>query len=76
MIHDRADTEVRSTAGLALARAWPGAAFVATRGLGHRGVLRDAGVVQDVVDFVADRVVFTPPPPRDARTFEAPAPLL
>jgi pimeloyl-ACP methyl ester carboxylesterase len=75
VIHDRADTEVRSTAGLALARAWRGAAFIATRGLGHRGVLRDAGVVQDVVDFVADRVVFAPPPPADARAFAAPAPL-
>ena len=76
VIHDSADTEVRATAGLSLARAWPGAAFIATRGLGHRGVLRDAGVVGDVVDFVADRVVFSPPPPRDARTFAAPAPLL
>jgi pimeloyl-ACP methyl ester carboxylesterase len=76
VIHDFADTEVRASGGLALARAWPGAGFVATRGLGHRGVLRDAGVVQDVVDFIANRVVFTPPPAADSRAFAAPAPLL
>jgi len=76
VIHDDADTEVRPRAGLELARAWPGARYLATRGLGHRGVLRDAAVVQDVVDFIADRVVFAPPPPRHAREFGAPAPLL
>ena len=76
VIHDYADTEVRATAGLALARAWPGARFAATRGLGHRGVLRDDGVIRDVVDFVEDRVVFPPPPAGDALAFGAPSPLL
>ena len=76
VIHDGDDREVRASAGLALARAWPDARFVGTRGLGHRGVLRDAAVVRDVVDFIDGRVVFARPPATDARAFDAPAPLL
>jgi pimeloyl-ACP methyl ester carboxylesterase len=77
VIHDADDAEVSCAAGVALARAWPGARFVATHGLGHRGVLRDDEVVHDVVDFIAARVVFPPPPagPR-ARLFGATAPIL
>ena len=75
VIHDRDDTEVHPRAGLALARAWPGARYLATNGLGHRGVLRDAAVIQDVVDFLADRVVFAPPP-EASRGSGIPAPLL
>ncbi|HUP30112.1 MAG TPA: alpha/beta hydrolase [Usitatibacter sp.] len=77
VIHDLADAEVAAASGIALARAWPGARFVATRGLGHRGVLRDAGVARDVADFIANHVVFAPPPARgDAHSFGAPAPIL
>ena len=76
VIHDGADREVRPSAGLALARAWPDARFVGTRGLGHRRILRDPDVVRDVVDFIADRVVFARPPAEDARAFAAPAPIL
>lgn len=76
VIHDAEDREVQARAGLQLARAWRGARYLATRGLGHRGVLRDASVVQDVVDFIAGRVVFAPPPESGARDFGAPAPLL
>ena len=76
VIHDGDDHEVRASAGLALARAWKDARFVATRGLGHRGVLRDEAVVRDIVDFIADRTVFPPPPADDTRAFAAPAPIL
>ncbi len=77
VIHDLGDAEVAAASGIALARAWPGARFVGTRGLGHRGVLRDASVAHDVVDFIAERVVFAPPPQHGhARTFGAPAPIL
>jgi pimeloyl-ACP methyl ester carboxylesterase len=77
VIHDTDDAEVPSAAGVALARAWPGARFVGTQGLGHRGVLRDPEVARDVVDFMGARVVFPPPPasPR-ARVYGAPAPIL
>jgi pimeloyl-ACP methyl ester carboxylesterase len=76
VIHDEHDAEVPLASGLALARAWPDARFLATRGLGHRQVLRDPAVVRDAVDFIAGRVVFAPPPqPGHARAFGAPAPI-
>lgn len=76
VIHDAHDKEVQPASGLALARAWPGARFVRTAGLGHRQVLRDPVVVADAVDFISDRVVFAPPPRRgEASAFFAPAPI-
>lgn len=76
VIHDAGDREVAQAGGIALARAWPGARFSGTRGLGHRLILRDATVVRDAVDFLAGEVEFAPPPPRGAAAFGAPAPIL
>ena len=64
VVHDAGDREVAPSSGLALARAWPGAKFLRTEGLGHRAILRDPEVVADAVDFIANRVVFSPPPKR------------
>ncbi|HSJ95703.1 MAG TPA: hypothetical protein VLC53_01440, partial [Myxococcota bacterium] len=76
VIHDAAAREVAPAAGLALARAWPRARFLQTRGLGHRRILRDPGVARDAVDFIAGRVVFAPPPPPGtSRAWDAPAPI-
>jgi pimeloyl-ACP methyl ester carboxylesterase len=76
VVHDRDDREVAYGSGLALARAWSGARLVTTSGLGHRRVLRAAEVVQDTVDFIADRVVFAPPPARgESQAFPSPAPI-
>lgn len=76
VIHDREDREVSFGAGLALARTWKDARFAATQGLGHRKILRAAEVVQDAVDFIADRVVFAPPPARgESQPYSAPAPI-
>ena len=76
VIHDANDKEVTPASGLALARAWPGARFLATRGLGHRLILRDAVVVADAADFIAGRVQFAPPPRRgEASAYFAPAPI-
>lgn len=76
VVHDTEDGEVAYGAGLALARAWKDARFVATRGLGHRKILRASEVVQDAVDFIADRVVFPPPPARgESQPYSAPAPI-
>lgn len=76
VIHDANDAEVTPASGLALARAWRGAKFIRTRGLGHRALLRDATVVSDAVDFIQDRVVFPPAPRRgEASAYFAPAPI-
>lgn len=75
VIHDAGDREVPQSSGLALARAWPGARFTRTQGLGHNRILRDGDVVNDAADFIAGRVVFAPPPARGAAAFGAPAPI-
>jgi pimeloyl-ACP methyl ester carboxylesterase len=76
VIHDRDDQDVRLSAGLAVARAWPDARFVGTAGLGHHAILRDAGVVRDAVDFIRGEVVFPrPPAPDEWSAFPGPAPL-
>jgi pimeloyl-ACP methyl ester carboxylesterase len=68
IVHDAGDREVAPSSGLALARAWPDARLLRTEGLGHRAILRDPQVVQDVIDFITDRVVF-------ARPIAGPAPI-
>jgi pimeloyl-ACP methyl ester carboxylesterase len=76
VIHDEDDADVRWSSGLAIARAWPDARFVRTRGLGHTAILRDAGVVRDSVDFLKSEVVFPRPPERgEWSAFPGPAPL-
>ena len=65
VIHDQQDRDVRIESGLAVARAWPDARFKRTFGLGHRKVLRDAGVINASVDFLQDRVQFSLPPEVD-----------
>jgi pimeloyl-ACP methyl ester carboxylesterase len=51
IVHDRDDREVPWRQGKMIADAWPGAQWHATRGLGHRRILRDAATVKAVVDF-------------------------
>ena len=76
VVHDAGDREVAPASGLALARAWPGARFLRTEGLGHRAILRDPQVVADALDFITDRVVFAPPPKRgEASAYFEPAPI-
>lgn len=53
IVHDRADREVPFHHAEALAQVWPCAQLREVNGLGHRRVLRDAGVITDVVDFVS-----------------------
>ena len=80
IVHDRDDRDVGIDSGLAIARAWPDARFLETRRLGHNRILRDRDVIQNVVDFLADRVEFMRPPAAGERSpFERddnePAPL-
>jgi hypothetical protein len=52
VVHDRDDAEVATGDADAYVSAWPDARLLSTEGLGHRRVLRDAAVVDDVVAFV------------------------
>lgn len=54
VVHDEGDEVVPFEEGAAIAASWPGARLLPTSGLGHRGVVRDPGVVSEVVRFVAD----------------------
>ena len=52
VVHDRDDVYTPVADGAAIAAAWPSARLRVTSGLGHRRLLRDPGVVSEVVDFV------------------------
>lgn len=52
IVHDAGDDTVAWRDGAAIAAAWRGARLVTTRGLGHRGIVRDPEVVRRVVEFV------------------------
>jgi pimeloyl-ACP methyl ester carboxylesterase len=51
VVHDRNDAEIPFEDGERTAKAWPGARFLATRGLGHRSLLRDRAVIDEIVRF-------------------------
>jgi pimeloyl-ACP methyl ester carboxylesterase len=53
VIHDRHDRSTSVADGAAVAAAWPGARLHVTEGLGHNKILRDPGVIAEVVDFVS-----------------------
>lgn len=55
VVHDCDDREVPLVEGRAVFDAWPGASMIATAGLGHRRILRDAEVVRRAVGFLVAR---------------------
>jgi pimeloyl-ACP methyl ester carboxylesterase len=56
VFHDEGDREVPWGDGDAIARAWPRAELVSTRGLGHRRILRDGSVTARAAAFVVERL--------------------
>ncbi len=53
VVHDRRDTINPFSDGEAFAQSVAGAQLMATDGLGHRAILKDAAVIDRVVAFVA-----------------------
>jgi pimeloyl-ACP methyl ester carboxylesterase len=53
VVHDEDDRDVPVACGEAIARAWPGAELVKTKGLGHTRILRDPHTRDLVVRFVS-----------------------
>ncbi len=54
IIHDKDDSEVPWQQGEILSKAWPGAHFIQTQGLGHTRGLRDSEVIARVVNFISN----------------------
>lgn len=52
VIHDEDDLDVPSRFGRDLAAAWPDAALMLTRKLGHRRILRDPAVIAAAIEFI------------------------
>jgi pimeloyl-ACP methyl ester carboxylesterase len=52
IVHDREDRDTYWSEGAALAEAWPGARLITTEGLGHRRILRDEKVIEEITRFV------------------------
>ncbi|HQW67941.1 MAG TPA: alpha/beta hydrolase, partial [Gemmatimonadales bacterium] len=52
VVHDVHDPDVPWTEGQQLAAAWHGAVLHTTERLGHRAILRDAGVIAKVIEFL------------------------
>lgn len=57
VVHDRGDWRVSIRDGMAVARAWPRASLLETRGLGHHKILRSAVVVEKTVEFIRGPVL-------------------
>jgi pimeloyl-ACP methyl ester carboxylesterase len=53
IFHDREDETTPYISGVGVARAWPSARLITTHGLGHRGALKDADVIRQVVEFIS-----------------------
>ncbi len=56
VLHDRNDDEIPWGAGDEIARLLPGGRLVSTEGLGHRRILRDAGVIEQAVRFLEEGI--------------------
>jgi len=55
VLHDRQDDVIPFTDAEAIVKLWPQARLLATDGLGHRRILRDQPVIQQVVEFLSHR---------------------
>lgn len=56
VLHDRDDSEIPFTQAERLADAWPNARLITTEGLGHRRILREPAVIQEIVQAVREGV--------------------
>jgi pimeloyl-ACP methyl ester carboxylesterase len=54
VFHDEKDTRIPFRDGVEVGRAWPNAALVRTRGLGHHRILCDPRVISRAVAFVGN----------------------
>ncbi|MEM6282730.1 MAG: alpha/beta hydrolase [Chloroflexota bacterium] len=55
VIHDEDDNITPVSGGRAIAANWPNATYVETQGLGHRRIVSDQKVLQEMIAFLQDR---------------------
>lgn len=54
VVHDKGDNAVNFLSAEAIIETWPGSKLIATEGLGHRRILKDPQVLQEVSDFIGN----------------------
>ena len=54
LFHDRQDRESSLQESMAIADAWRGSQLVVTEGLGHKRILRDPQIIEQIVQFIRD----------------------
>lgn len=54
IVHDKNDNAVNFMAAEAIMTSWPGAKLIATEGLGHRRILKDAKVLEAETEFIVN----------------------
>ena len=54
VIHDEDDIDLSWHSGEEIARAWEGAEFIKTKGLGHRRIIHDENVIGSIIKFLDD----------------------
>lgn len=52
VLHDEGDSDISWHSGKEIAEAWPKAKFIKTSGLGHRRIIRDEDVINQIIDFL------------------------
>ncbi|WP_374073268.1 alpha/beta fold hydrolase [Bdellovibrio bacteriovorus] len=60
IVHDKDDREVGYAAALEMKEAWPHAHLLTTSSLGHRRILKDAKVIQQVAEFIEKDILVQP----------------
>jgi pimeloyl-ACP methyl ester carboxylesterase len=60
MFHDELDPVTPVQDSLEIARAWPAAELIVTKGLGHRRALRNDEIIHKVVSFIGQNVEIKP----------------
>lgn len=53
IVHDADDRDTFLYESTALAKAWPGSRLIATKGLGHRRILRDPSILAMATEFIS-----------------------
>jgi len=57
IIHDKDDKEIPSEESMAIAEHWPAAKLFLSEGLGHKRILADKIIIDEIVDFIKEKEI-------------------